>query len=61
MSGHQARHNRRMTDPLLAALDGRLADAVARAASAGDPMLGTVELTISELAELLYRHRRELT
>jgi len=50
-----------MTDPLLAALDGRLADAVARAASAGDPMLGTVELTISELAELLYRHRRELT
>lgn len=45
-----------MTDPLYADLIERLGRAVARAAmEGGDPMFGTVEVTIEELAELLER------
>ena len=44
-----------MTDPLYADLVERLGRAVARAAMEGDPMFGTVEVTIEELAELLER------
>ncbi|MFC9840725.1 hypothetical protein ACFVKB_44270 [Rhodococcus sp. NPDC127530] len=44
-----------MTDPLYADLTERLGRAVARAAMEGDPLFGTVEVTIEELAELLER------
>lgn len=44
-----------MTDPLYADLAERLGRAVARAAMEGDPLFGTVEVTIDELAELLER------
>ncbi|MFF2110247.1 hypothetical protein [Rhodococcus koreensis] len=44
-----------MTDPLHAHLTERLRRAVARAAREGDPLFGTVEVTIEELAELLER------
>lgn len=44
-----------MTDQLHADLVERLGRAVARAAMDGDPLLGTVEVTIAELAELLER------
>ena len=46
---------------LLGDLRDRLAQAVARAAEAGNPTLGTVELTIRELAELLDRIDRHDT
>ncbi|MFC9766450.1 hypothetical protein [Rhodococcus jostii] len=44
-----------MTDQLHADLIERLGRAVARAAMDGDPLFGTVEVTIAELAELLER------
>ena len=43
-----------MTDPLYVDLIERLGWAVARAAMEGDPLFGTVEVTIE--AELLERH-----
>ncbi|MFE5705120.1 MULTISPECIES: hypothetical protein [Rhodococcus] len=42
-----------MADPLIEQLTDRIGQAVARAAKNGDPMFGTVELTIGELIELL--------
>ncbi|MDF3312850.1 hypothetical protein P3H15_48865 [Rhodococcus sp. T2V] len=44
-----------MTDPLHVDLTERLGRAVARAAREGDPLFGTVEVTIEELTELLER------
>lgn len=44
-----------MTDPLHADLTERLGRAVARVAMEGDPMFGTVEITIGEMTELLDR------
>jgi len=44
-----------MTDQLHADLIERLGRAVARAAIDGDPLFGTVEVTIAELTELLER------
>ncbi|BAH51245.1 hypothetical protein ROP_29980 [Rhodococcus opacus B4] len=40
-------------DPLIEELTARIGQAVARAAKNGDPLFGTVELTIGELVELL--------
>ncbi|MFC9549731.1 hypothetical protein ACFTWF_02640 [Rhodococcus sp. NPDC056960] len=48
-----------MTTPLIEELTARIGAAVARAAMNGDPLFGTVELTIEELAELL-EHIRQL-
>jgi hypothetical protein len=51
-----------MNDPLHDALVERLALAIVKAAKdTGDPDLGTVELTISELVELLERQRHPTT
>ncbi|MFE5708858.1 hypothetical protein [Rhodococcus koreensis] len=44
-----------MNDPLYDDLIERLGTAVAQAAKDGDPLFGTVTLTINELAELLER------
>ncbi|MBV6763053.1 hypothetical protein [Rhodococcus opacus] len=46
-----------MTDQLHEELQERLGRAVAQAAMDGDPLFGTVTLTINELAELLELRR----
>ncbi|MEE2034657.1 hypothetical protein [Rhodococcus chondri] len=52
-TGDQDPHD--VDNRLLSDLRDRLAQAVARAAEHGNPTLGTVEVTIHELAELLDR------
>ena len=47
-----------MADPLIEELTERIGQAVARAAKNGDPLFGTVELTIGELTELLAHIKR---
>ncbi|MBV6759162.1 hypothetical protein [Rhodococcus opacus] len=47
-----------MADPLIEELTERIGRAVAHAAMNGDPLFGTVELTICELTELLEHIKR---